>query len=154
MTFNLWLAITYSWQLQLIYYGLIKESSSLSNLIFHCDINNTWFITKTSISPSIYLFIYIYKIYCNTCIINIYIYTYILYIYIYIYIYIYLTCDNRSPNNIRLNVLATWSVINFKLCQVILWNEIENHVVPFLGFKVIYQQSRNNEPMIFIYHVI
>ena len=47
------------------------------------------------------------------------------------------------------NIFATWSVINFpnfKLCPVIFLTKNLKSFSSFLGFKVIYQRSRNNEP--------
>ena len=48
-----------------------------------------------------------------------------------------------------LNVFVTWLVINlsnFKLCPVIFVKKDWKLFSSYLGFKVIYQQSRVNEP--------
>ena len=47
-----------------------------------------------------------------------------------------------------MNVFTTWAVINFpsfKLSPIILWTKNGKLFSSFLGFKVIYQRSRNNE---------
>ena len=47
------------------------------------------------------------------------------------------------------NVFAIRSVIDFpsfKLCPIILWTKNWKLFSSFLGFKIIYQRSRNNEP--------
>ena len=47
------------------------------------------------------------------------------------------------------NLFNTWSVLNFlnfKLCPVILRTKNWKLLSSFLGFKVIYQKSRNNKP--------
>ena len=54
-------------------------------------------------------------------------------------------CHQRWPN-----IFATWLVINFpifKFCSVILWRKNWKLFSSFLGFKVIYQRSRNKEPI-------
>ena len=63
-----------------------------------------------------------------------------------------MACNSRGWNNFFFFLswkFVSWSIINFpnfKLWPVILWQKNWKLFSSLLGFKIIYQQSRNNEP--------
>ena len=76
---------------------------------------------------------------------------YVLVFYVLVF-YVLMLHDLRDQNNARSStVFATCLVINFpsfNFCPLILWRKNWKLFSSFLGFKEIYQWSRNNEPKI------